>query len=112
MKLLYLAFSCAAVFGILGSPSDAQNTREYELATSDQELNQAYASLMRRLGPSDKASLRISQRLWIQFRDADCKLAIADVRDCLMERTVQRTEQLRSTYYSDENGDVFSLSDS
>ena len=112
MKILNLALICVAVFGVLGSPVEAQNTREYELANSDQELNQTYASLMRRLEPANQTALRISQRLWIQFRDADCKLAIADVQDCLMERTDQRTEQLRSTYYTDKNGDVFSLSDS
>jgi uncharacterized protein YecT (DUF1311 family) len=110
MKVLKTALNVAVACGIITASAVAQNTRDAELVVSDQDLNQTYAKLMRRLSAADQANMRVAQRHWIQFRDADCKLAIADVRDCLMERTDQRTEQLRSTYYSDKNGNVFSLS--
>jgi uncharacterized protein YecT (DUF1311 family) len=103
---------CVVAVGWLSSPALGQDTRQYELAASDGELNKVYASIIRRLGVGDASTLRTAQRLWIQFRDADCKLALADVRDCLMERTDQRTEQLKSTYYTDKAGEVFSLEDS
>jgi uncharacterized protein YecT (DUF1311 family) len=104
-------FICAVFSASLIVPVFAQNTRRYELATSDSELNRVYSSIIRRLDAKDAASLRAAQRLWIQFRDADCKLALADVRDCLIIRTDQRVEQLKSTYYTDKTGDVFSVGD-
>lgn len=37
----------------------------------DQELNQAYTALSKQLNANSKQSLLRSQRLWIQFRDAE-----------------------------------------
>lgn len=37
----------------------------------DQELNHAYAALIKQLNETNKQSLLRSQRLWIQFRDAE-----------------------------------------
>ena len=101
--------SLAAILLAVGSPTIGQDTRPYELANSDSDLNQTYAKIMRRLGPIQQGQLRTAQRFWVQFRDAECRLAIADVRDCLMERTDQRTEQLKSTFYTDKAGNIFSL---
>jgi hypothetical protein len=109
IKILEKSSVFLVFFGVLATPLAAQNTRGAELATSDRELNQAYLSVMRRLSAEGANKLRASQRLWIQFRDAECKLAIADVRDCLIVRTDQRTEQLKSTDYTDRNGNIFSI---
>ncbi|MEO6093267.1 MAG: lysozyme inhibitor LprI family protein [Novosphingobium sp.] len=109
MDMLKKSILFSVLFGLLAAPASAQNTRDAELATSDRELNQVYLSIIRRLSAEDANKLRTSQRIWIQFRDADCKLAIADARDCLMERTDQRTEQLKSTNYDDIRGNTFSL---
>lgn len=37
----------------------------------DQELNQAYTALNKHLNDTNKQALQRSQRLWIQFRDAE-----------------------------------------
>jgi len=87
----------------------AQNTRDAELASHDLELNQTYRSLMGRLDTEGQNALRTSQRLWIQFRDADCEVAYSDKRDCLIDRTISRNRQLRESYFWDRDGNYFQL---
>jgi uncharacterized protein YecT (DUF1311 family) len=40
--------------------------------SSDAKLNSLYKSLRKRLDPSDAERLTVAQRLWIQYRDANC----------------------------------------
>jgi uncharacterized protein YecT (DUF1311 family) len=55
----------------------AQNQTEIVLAYSrytdflDRELNQAYSTLSTQLADGEKTALTASQRLWLQFRDAE-----------------------------------------
>lgn len=57
--------------------SQAQNQAEIINAYAqyndflDQQLNQTYGALSKQLGESGKQALLRSQRLWIQFRDAE-----------------------------------------
>ncbi|WP_375057497.1 lysozyme inhibitor LprI family protein [Zobellella sp. DQSA1] len=46
--------------------------RQYEQA--DQALNQAYARLMARLDASRQEKLKLAQRAWLRFRDAQAEL--------------------------------------
>lgn len=61
----------------LGIQEQAQNQAEITNAYArystflDQELNQTYAALSKQLNESGKQALLRSQRLWIQFRDAE-----------------------------------------
>ncbi|SOB80831.1 Protein of unknown function [Sphingomonas guangdongensis] len=91
------------------SPLEPQDTRPFELADANDRLNSDYQRVLARLRDEDRQTLRAAQRVWLTFRDADCKLAIADVRDCLIQRTDERQAQLRSTSYTDRAGRVFSL---
>lgn len=88
-----------------------------ELAAADRRLNQVY---QRRIADaraddrgerqvrgwySQEAALRDSERLWINFRDAECRYLTQDnlrdrnraalVRGCLLEQTEERAEELR-----------------
>ena len=88
-----------------------------ELANADRRLNQIY---QRRIADaraddrndrrvrgsySQEAALRESERLWISFRDAECRYLTqqdvgsrqhaALVRGCLLEQVEERTEELR-----------------
>ena len=101
----------AVLLAALTVAAHAQDTRNAELAEADTQLNQTYRVLQSRLSEADKVKLRDAQRLWVQFRDADCKVGWSDIRDCLMQRTDERTEQLRSTYYKYKNGEYTSLED-
>jgi uncharacterized protein YecT (DUF1311 family) len=40
---------------------------------SDAELNRAYKALLAQLAPGDQEVLRVAQRSWIAFRDAECQ---------------------------------------
>ena len=40
---------------------------------ADRKLNETYAQVLSVLQTNDQQKLRASQRLWIQFRDANCR---------------------------------------
>jgi uncharacterized protein YecT (DUF1311 family) len=75
---------------------------------SDAELNRTYAAITRKIGGTRLQDLRIAQRLWIQFRDANCKNASeidtgasgggAVLYTCLDSATRQRIVELRNIY--------------
>ena len=106
MRLAYLA----AVWGLaISLPATAQDTRNAELAHADANLNATYNALLKQLSRGEQAQLRASQRAWLAFRDLDCAFGWADRRDCLIERTSQREEQLRTSTYWTANGRLISI---
>lgn len=88
-----------------------------ELAAADRRLNQVYQRRINDARADDRrdrrgrgwysqeATLRDSERLWINFRDAECRYLTQDnlrdrnrgayVRGCLLEQTEERTAELR-----------------
>jgi len=77
---------------------------EAELKIQDGRLNTAYRAAQVDLNARQKAKLLAAQRSWIAFRDADCAAwydedwgTIAKVlaSDCLLTRTIERTDQLK-----------------
>lgn len=75
---------------------------------ADTQLNAAYRNLRGRLDPADVQRLIAAQRLWIQYRDANCA-AERDLYDggtaaspaylaCLEAMTRARTRELAVTY--------------
>jgi uncharacterized protein YecT (DUF1311 family) len=127
-KTLSTLFAVALIGGAIGV-ADAQDRRgrdnddDYapasasELAAADRRLNQVY---QRRIADaraddrrdrrvrgwySQEQALRESERVWINFRDAECRYLTqqdvgsrqhaAMVRGCLVEQTEERTEDLR-----------------
>ena len=52
----------------------------------DARLNAAYAALQRRIEPAQREPLRAAQRLWIGYRDANCRFYATQ------EGTVRRIE--------------------
>lgn len=100
----------AAALGVLlPCNAEAQDTRDAELAGSDRQLNGTYLTIIRQLLPADQAALRRSERLWITFRDADCDFGWGDRRDCLIQRTDEREQQLRDSTYFDARDHVVAL---
>ncbi len=74
-----------------------------EHAVQDQRLNQAYKRLISQLSVSREHDLRAAQRLWIQYRDANCSFyadpdggAMASIRaaDCGLGMTARRAREL------------------
>jgi uncharacterized protein YecT (DUF1311 family) len=72
-----------------------QDTRPYEFATADKQLNDAYQKLLAKLAPTDQAKLKKAQRAWVAFRDLDCAWVDAtEPLNCKIERTDSRTKEL------------------
>ena len=74
-----------------------------ETKRQDTRLNAAYQAAMALQAPERKKQLQAAQRLWIQFRDANCgfymdpqggTLARLSANDCLMTSTAQRAKEL------------------
>lgn len=68
----------------------------------DQRLNAAYKDLMQRIDPGQREPLKQAQRLWIQYRDANCRFYGAqegtirqiEAAECLRAMTQDRALEL------------------
>ncbi|TAK76196.1 MAG: DUF1311 domain-containing protein [Gammaproteobacteria bacterium] len=87
------------------------DTRNAELSDSDAKLNEVYKKIMSQLSDEGKKSFQNAQREWIKMRDLDCKWAFSDIRDCLMDRTDNRTKELQATWFDNKDGKYTSLED-
>ena len=74
-----------------------------EAKRQDTRLNAAYKAAMGVQSPVRKKQLQAAQRLWVQFRDANCgfyndpdggTLARLAANDCVMTSTAQRAKEL------------------
>lgn len=87
------------------------DTRSAELASYDKKLNQTYQAILRDLSPEQQVQLKEAQRAWLKMRDADCSWAFVDNRDCLIDRTINRTKELQSSMFTTKAGAYISISD-
>lgn len=70
----------------------------------DRRLNGAYKALMSQSDPGQKAPLKTAQRLWLQYRDANCgfyasgegSLSQIAAAECLRAMTRQRACELEA----------------
>lgn len=76
-----------------------------EHARQDARLNKAYRSLVAQLSADRKKELLAAQRLWIQYRDANCQfyadpdagtLAAIGAASCGLEMTTRRASELEA----------------
>ncbi len=81
-----------------------------ELASQDARLNGAYKKLRSQLTPTRKQALLTAQRLWIQYRDANCNfyadpeggtLANLLANECVLRETAERAKELEDLYLPD-----------
>jgi len=90
--------------------SNAEQTRCFitEARVADQELNLVYNKMRKVLSPTEQSMLQTAQRLWVQFRDANCAAERELYGDgsaapmvhaaCLAADTRQRTAELNVMY--------------
>ena len=123
MKKLLIA-SSLFVLGLQASYADSKISQQYtacmnkasstvsmvqctsaETARQDARLNKAYNGLMSKLSKTRKQELQTAQRLWIKYRDANCKFyvdpnggSIAQVKgaNCVMNETAKRATELEN----------------
>ncbi len=82
---------------------------------ADRALNEAYKQVMTHLNAGEKQKLREAQRLWIDFRDANCEARAQPAvdkafypsvkHDCLREMTQYRSRELTRVFL-DSTADV------
>src|ERR1035437_1458829 len=87
---------------------DGTNCFSKALKDSDEQLNQMYQRALTVVGVDELTRLKTAQRLWIQYRGANCEAeremysgcsAASMVRlACLEAMTRHRTEELRTMY--------------
>lgn len=71
-------------------------------ATWDKRLNAAYQQALKDAAPQQKAQLQAAQRLWIQYRDANClyyglgegTIARIEAGECMRNMTEARAKEL------------------
>lgn len=75
-----------------------------EIRTQDARLNGAYQKLRGELSDERRQELLAAQRLWIQYRDANCQfyataggtLAMVASNECVLRETAQRAAELEN----------------
>lgn len=117
-RALILALAAAALFGaaVCASAQTESNSEPgcdgstYEMveclkgktASWDKRLNAAYQKLLKEIQPKQREQLRIAQRSWVQYRDANClfwglgegTIARIEAGDCMYRMTKDRAEEL------------------
>ncbi len=87
------------------------NCIDEELVTQDGRLNGAYKKLTKQLAAARKSQLVAAQRLWVQYRDANCEFysdpeggtAAAIARnECVLTQTAMRAKELENLYVSED----------
>jgi uncharacterized protein YecT (DUF1311 family) len=111
--------ACAAIVLLAAASARAQNEPEMpsecdgntaqivecltrQAKVWDQRLNQAYQKLLQSGPAAQREKLRAAQRLWLQYRDANCAyyaagegtVARVATAECLRSMTESRTEEL------------------
>ena len=110
----------AAAFAFAGDPGDPERECDgstYEMvdclnvktAFWDKRMTIAYQTQLKDAEPKQREQLRVAQRLWIQYRDANClyyglgqgTIARIDAGECMRSLTETRARELEGS--SDEN---------
>ena len=103
----------AAAFAFAGDPGDPEASCDgstYEMveclkaktAYWDKRMNAAYQETIKTIEPKQREQLRAAQRLWVQYRDANClyyglgegTIARIEAGECMRSMTEVRAKEL------------------
>ena len=87
-----------------GSTQDAVECLNAKAAQWDKRMTVAYQVLMKKAEASQRDQLRTAQRLWIQYRDANCmyyalgdgSISRIDAAECLRSMTAARAREFET----------------
>jgi uncharacterized protein YecT (DUF1311 family) len=87
-----------------GSTPEMVNCLAAKTARWDKRMTIAYQKALKDAGPQQHDQLRTAQRLWIQFRDANClyydlgegTIARVDAAECMRSMTEARARELEN----------------
>ena len=107
-----LGAAVSADAGAQGDPNDTCGVSTPEIVDCirkqtdywDRELNAAYRNALKDADPKQREQLRTAQRLWIQYRDANClyyamgegTISRINAASCTLEMTKARAGELKS----------------
>jgi len=119
MRVMLRTMIAAAAMGLLaqvtqagdqGDPEQACNGNTFEMveclktktAQWDKRMTVAYQQALKDASPKQHEQLRAAQRLWIQYRDANClyyglgegTIARLDAGECMRSMTQARAQEL------------------
>jgi uncharacterized protein YecT (DUF1311 family) len=88
--------------GCDGNTYEMLECQKVQLATWDKRLNAAYQAALPRAQPKQREQLRVAQRQWLRFRDANClyydlgegTIARLVASACMVDMTRARAEEL------------------
>jgi len=99
-----------AFAGEQGEPNKGCDGSTYEIvdclkaktATWDKRMNTAYQAAMKNAESKQREQLRVAQRLWVQYRDANClyydlgegTIARIEAGECMRSMTETRAREL------------------
>ena len=105
-----VALASAAYAGDQGEPEQSCDGNTFQMveclkartAQWDKRMTTAYQQAMKDAGDTQREQLRSAQRLWIQYRDANClyyglgegTIARIDAGECMRNMTKARPEEL------------------
>ncbi len=89
--------------GCDGSTYEMVDCLKAKTAQWDKRMNAAYQGKLKEAEPNQREQLRIAQRLWLQFRDANClyydlgegTIARIGAAECMRSMTKNRAEELQ-----------------
>ncbi|SNY79415.1 lysozyme inhibitor LprI family protein [Enterobacter sp. CC120223-11] len=115
IALLFSAHALADDCAKATTQTDMNICADQEYKAADKKLNEAYATVMKRLPEEHKGLLKTAQQKWIALRDADCEFIASGTEggsvqpmirlDCNTAKTNERTEWLKSMLNCEE-GDM------
>ncbi len=85
-----------------GSTVEMVECLKAKTAEWDTRMTMAYQQALKDAGPAQREQLRVAQRLWIQYRDANClyygmgegSIARIDAGECMRSMTEARAREL------------------
>ena len=90
----------------LKSQSEINQCASKRVSVLDGQIGGIYQKYLQELTSSEQAQLKISQRLWVQFKEKDCAFEASPVKNgsmysytlaaCLAERTEKRMNELEN----------------
>ena len=102
----------AAYAGDQGDPAQSCDGNTFEMveclkaqtAQWDKRMTVAYQQALKDAGPQQHDQLRAAQRLWVQYRDANClyygmgegTIARIDAGECMRDMTAARARELEN----------------
>lgn len=108
--LFLLASAAAALAGAEGDPEQSCDGSTYEMvdclkaktAQWDKRMTAAYSQALKDAQPAQREQLRAAQRLWVQYRDANClyygmgegTIARIEAGECMRRMTESRAREL------------------